>query len=106
MNVVPLKRPARVATDPVARKSALASLDQASNRATRLVEDLLYLTRIEQRPPTAQMEVRLDDLVLGVVREAQQLRPAVSIEVARLDEAAIEGDAVRLQQLLLNVLDN
>jgi signal transduction histidine kinase len=48
----------------------------------------------------------LDDLVLGVVREAKQLRPEVSIEVTRLDEATFNGDALRLQQLLLNVLDN
>ena len=44
--------------------------------------------------------------MLGVVREAKQLRPEVSIEVTRLDEATTNGDALRLQQLLLNVLDN
>ena len=94
------------ATDPAARQAAIASLDQASNRAARLVEDLLYLARIEQEPPSARAQVRLDDLVLGVVREAKQLRPEVSIEVTRLDEATTNGDALRLQQLLLNVLDN
>ncbi len=94
------------ATDPDARQAAIASLDQASNRAARLVEDLLYLVRIEQEPPSARARVRLDDLVLGVVREAAQLRPEVSIQVTRLDEATVSGDALRLQQLLLNVLDN
>jgi signal transduction histidine kinase len=94
------------ATDPAARQAAIASLDQASNRAARLVEELLYLARIERQPPSARASVRLDDLVLGVVREATQLRPEVSIEVAQLDEATVDGDALRLQQLLLNVLDN
>jgi methyl-accepting chemotaxis protein len=59
------------ATDPAARQAAIASLDQASRRAARLVEDLLYLARIEQEPPSARMKARLDDLVLGVVREAK-----------------------------------
>jgi signal transduction histidine kinase len=94
------------ATDPAARQTAIASLDQASNRAARLIEDLLYLARIEQQPPSERASVRLDDLVLGVVREATQLRPEVSIEVPHLDEASVNGDALRLQQLLLNVLDN
>lgn len=94
------------ATDPAARQAAIASLDQASNRAARLVEDLLYLARIEQEPPSARAQVQLDDLVLGVVREATQLRPEIRIQVTRLDEATINGDALRLQQLLLNVLDN
>jgi signal transduction histidine kinase len=94
------------ARDPAARDAAVASLDHASIRANRLVEDLLYLARLEQEPPSARAPVALDDLVLGVVREAQQLRPSVSIEVSRLAEATVDGDALRLQQLLLNVLDN
>ena len=93
-------------TDPEARQAAIAALEQASARAARLVADLLYLARIEQEPPASRAPVRLDDLVLGVVREARALRPDVDIEVARLDEAEIRGDALRLQQLLLNVLDN
>jgi signal transduction histidine kinase len=94
------------ATDPAARRAAIASLDQASSRAARLVEDLLYLARIEREPASAFEHVRMDDLVPGVVREATQLRTEISIEVVRLDEATVSGDALRLQQLLLNVLDN
>jgi signal transduction histidine kinase len=94
------------AEDPAARDAAIASLDQASRRAARLVEDLLYLARLEREPPSARAPVALDDLVLAVVREAGQLRGDVSIHVTHLDEATIEGDEVRLQQLLLNLLDN
>jgi two-component system OmpR family sensor kinase len=94
------------AAEPSARQAAIASLDQASARATRIVEDLLYLARVEREPPAARVSASLDDLVLGAVREAQQLRPEVAIELTRLDEATVTGDALRLQQLLLNVLDN
>ncbi|MDQ6817150.1 MAG: HAMP domain-containing histidine kinase [Actinomycetota bacterium] len=92
--------------DPAARRSAIASVDQASRRASRLVEDLLYLARLEQEPPEARAPVALDDLVLGVVREAGQLRPEVSIHITHLDEPTVDGDELRLQQLLLNLLDN
>ncbi len=93
-------------SDPAARQAAIASLDQASRRASRLVEDLLYLARLEREPPAARAPVELDDLVLTVVREAGHLRPGVSVHVTHLDEATLEGDELRLQQLLLNLLDN
>jgi signal transduction histidine kinase len=50
--------------------------------------------------------VRLDEVVLSVVREAEPLDPAVAIHVERLDDATVSGDALALQQLLLNLLDN
>ena len=94
------------ATEPVAREAALASLDQASRRATRLVEDLLYLVTVEREPSRARAPVRLDELVIGVVREATRLRADVAIRIAHLDEVTVNGDALALQQLLLNLLDN
>jgi signal transduction histidine kinase len=50
--------------------------------------------------------VWLDEVVLSVVREAQPLDPEVAIHVERLDEVAVSGDPLALQQLLLNLLDN
>jgi signal transduction histidine kinase len=94
------------ATEPEAREAALASLEQASRRASRLVEDLLYLAKIEREPARARAPVSLDELVIGVVREAAPLRDDVAIMIARLDEATANGDALGLQQLLLNLLDN
>jgi signal transduction histidine kinase len=94
------------ATEPAARQAALASIDQSSRRAARLVEDLLYLAKLEHRVTRARAPVRLDELVLGVVREAGQLRDDVSIEVSQLDETTVGGDAMGLQQLLLNLVDN
>jgi two-component system, OmpR family, sensor kinase len=94
------------ATQRAARETALASLDQASRRAARLVEDLLYLATLEHEPIRARAPVRLDDVVLGVVREAAGLRSDVAIRIAKLDEATAHGDSLALQQLLLNLVDN
>jgi signal transduction histidine kinase len=94
------------ATQPAARETALASLDQASRRAARLVEDLLYLATLEHEPVRARAPVRLDEVVLGVVREAAGLRAEVPVRITKLDEATADGDSLALQQLLLNLLDN
>jgi signal transduction histidine kinase len=94
------------AADPVARESALAALDQASRRAARLGEDLLYLATVEREPPRIRAPVRLDELLVAVVREAAGLRPEVTIRIVELDEATVNGDGLALQQLLLNLMDN
>jgi two-component system OmpR family sensor kinase len=92
--------------DPEAREAALSSLEQGARRASRLLADLVYLARLDREPPTRRVPVRLDQVALDVVREAQPLRPEVAIRIERLDEAEVHGDELRLQQLLLNLLDN
>jgi two-component system, OmpR family, sensor kinase len=92
--------------EPEAREAALRSLDQAARAAARLVSDLLYLARLDREPPSARVSVALDQVLLDVVREARPLRSDVTIRVDRLDEAQIRGDELRVQQLLLNLLDN
>jgi two-component system OmpR family sensor kinase len=94
------------ATAPLARTAALASLDQAARRMGRLVADLLYLTELDRTPPTARLPVALDAVLLAVVAEAAPLRPEVPIRVRELADGVVLGDALRLQQLLLNLLDN
>jgi signal transduction histidine kinase len=94
------------AAEPAAREAALASLDQAARRMGRLVADLLYLTELDRAPPVAHLPVALDEVLLAVVAEARPLRPDVSVRVRRLDDAVVLGDALRLQQLLVNLFDN
>ncbi len=94
------------AADRTARIAALASLDQASRRAAHLVSDLLQLAKLDREPIRSNTRVRLDEVVLQAVAEAAPLRPEVSVRVVKLDEAAIDGDPLSLQQLLLNLLDN
>jgi signal transduction histidine kinase len=94
------------AAEPAARDAALASLDQAARRAARLVEELLYLATVEREPSRASAPVRLDEVLVAVVREATGLRGDVAIEISELDEMTVNGDALALQQLLLNLIDN
>jgi two-component system OmpR family sensor kinase len=94
------------AVDPKARQVALASLDQATRRMARLVADLLYLAELDRAPPSPRLPVRLDEVLLAVVAEAGALRPDVAIRVRQLDEAVVTGDEVRLQAVLLNLIDN
>jgi signal transduction histidine kinase len=94
------------ALDPKARETSLTSLDQATRAAARLVSDLLYLAKLDRERPAVRAHVRVDQLLVDVVREAQLLRLDVPIRFDRLDEVEMEGDELRLHQLLLNLFDN
>jgi signal transduction histidine kinase len=91
---------------PSARGVALSSLDAATRAAARVVGDLLYLAGLERKPANVTSRVRFDQVVLGAMREGQPLRPEVAIRVERLDETEVRGDELRLQQLIVNLLDN
>jgi two-component system OmpR family sensor kinase len=94
------------ATDAASRGRALEALDHAARRAGRLVADLLVLADLD-RPATApRAPVALDQVVVDVIRECGPLRADVTVRVTRLDEAMVLGDELRLQQLLINLLDN
>ena len=92
--------------DAAAREQALASLEQASRSAGRLVDDLLYLAQLDRLPPAPRAPTRLDQVVVDAVRDTQPLRPEVAIRVTNLDEAPLLGDEQRLRQLLVNLLAN
>jgi signal transduction histidine kinase len=92
--------------DPAARETALESLDQSARRASRLVADLLELVRLDREPGRPLTPTRLDEVVVGAVRDAAPLRPDVAIRITQLDDVTLVGEPLGLQQLLLNVLDN
>jgi two-component system OmpR family sensor kinase len=91
---------------PGAREEALASLDQASRSASRLVADLLYLAQLDRLPPSPRAPALLDEILVDAVRETQPVRPQVPIRIARLDETPVTADELRLRQLLVNLLAN
>jgi signal transduction histidine kinase len=94
------------ATDPASRSRALEALDQTARRAARLVADLLVLADLDRPATAAPAPVALDQVVVDVTRECGPLRADVTVRVTRLDEAVVHGDALRVQQLLVNLIDN
>lgn len=96
--------------DAEARERFLAIMDQHAKRMTRLVDDLLSLSRIEMNehtPPTA--EVPLPALLAHVSNTLawQAERHGVSIAVeAEEGLPPVTGDGDELTQVFLNLVDN
>ena len=82
--------------------SMVAEVRQAVDHAERLIEALLVLARNEQA------RVLTDPLDLAAVAEdALEGRTATGItRISTLDEAPVTGDAVLLERLVANLLDN
>lgn len=82
---------------------------EESERMRRLVEDLLYLSKIESgQIPMARMPVDPQALVMSCARRmearAQQMEITTEVRISRLP--TILGDADKLEQVFMNLVDN
>ena len=83
-----------------------AALDQAQ-RLGRLVDDLLELSRLEAGVVELdRRRVRLRPLVEECVAQVRSAGRTGSFDIDVSDDLVVPGDPARLQQLLVNVLDN
>lgn len=89
---------------------ALQSIEQETDRLTRLVEQLLFLAQAESgHLPLQRQPVPLEELVLEVTQEVRVLarkKPHLRLWVDPLDSATVCGDRDRLKQMILNLLSN
>ncbi len=100
-----LRRPRPAEDYRLVLESSLEEIDRMSG----IVEELLFLSRadlgevrIERRP------VRLDALVEDVQRQAAVLgqEQDVHVSVGTMEPVTVQGDELRLRELLLNLVDN
>jgi len=88
------------------RDEALGEAEREAVRLTRLVADLLALARADAGVAPQQRPVDLDAVALDAFRSARQLAQNQQLALDTLEPVQVIGDADRLKQLLLIVLDN
>lgn len=84
---------------------AMRRTEEEAARMGALVEDLLLLARFDREPTLELATVRLDELAADGVRDARAVEPDRPFEV-RLEPVTVEGDPVRLRQVVANLLAN
>ena len=103
-----LRGPAR--DDAAAREAFLEIMAQETTRMTRLVDDLLTLSRIElaaNQPPTEALDLGAVMRVAMERMEGVAQRRDVSLRLeAAADLPPVRGDADQLHQVLVNLIDN
>ncbi|WP_066945345.1 sensor histidine kinase [Streptomyces lushanensis] len=87
-------------------ESALEHIETEVGRMRLLVEDLSLLARLDAGRPVEQEAVDLAALADGVIDDAQIIYPQRSIAMIPAPPAPVVGDALRLQQVLRNLVGN
>jgi two-component system, OmpR family, sensor kinase len=88
------------------RDEALAEAEREAVRLTRLVADLLALARADAGVTLRHETVDLDAVALEAFRSVHALAHGQELTLDTLEPVQVIGDADRLKQLLLIVLDN
>jgi signal transduction histidine kinase len=88
------------------RQEALREASRETRRLVRLVADLLVLARADAGLPLARRRVLLDQVILEVLDQARHLARGQELTVEALESLAVDGDADRLKQLFLALVDN
>lgn len=91
---------------PADQAAAVRAATQEAERLRRLVTDLLALARADAGAPIARARLSFDALVADVVMELRHLARGQTLAVGTLEEIELLGDADRLRQLVVILLDN
>ena len=94
------------ALPPDERAAALEAARREAERMSRLVSDLLSLARADAGQPVRKEEAQLDAILLEVYDQVASAGPRVEVSLDDLEPVAVLGDADRLKQLLLVLVDN
>lgn len=96
----------QLAMPPHERAEALAEVERETRRLARLVADLLALARADAGVALVRRPVELDAVILDALRAAQPLAQGQTLQLEHIEPVQVYGDADRLKQLLLILLDN
>jgi len=95
--------------DETVRKRLLDRMLNEANRADRIIEDLLQLSRLEERNEPTWGKVRIADVVTEAVDQIHTLAEQRSIEIRVINlnrDLHLSVDGSMLVQALVNLLDN
>lgn len=92
--------------DPAEQRVALEAVRKETRRLSRVVGDLLLLAQADAGEGFQHAPVEMTTLVLEVYQQAKTLAGGVAMTLGNLDVAMVAGDADRLKEVILNLVDN
>lgn len=92
--------------DPAVVAEAIPAIYRAVTVMERLVNDLLFLAKMQTRPAMNFVPLRLDSLVAEVVQEAQAVAGGISVELQSVTAVRAAVDADYLRRAIWILIDN
>jgi len=90
-------------------KNTLVSVAEEARKMDQLINNLLFLSRIEARQhPLPKKSIQLDEILLEAFEKTQQLAISKGLRyiITQMDTVLIQGDAVMIKRLMVNLFDN
>ncbi len=89
------------------RKANVQRIVTAANRQKRLVDDLLRVSTLDgDETPVQRAEVSVLEIVSWAMDEVKGSYPSQAVEVAGPPDLVVVADPLRMEQVLVNLLDN
>lgn len=86
---------------------SISAIQLEIERMTRLVGDLLLLARADSGGlPLDRKPVEVDNILFDIYRQVALLDPPVNVKLVEVDQVTVLGDADRLKQLFINLVEN
>lgn len=93
--------------DPTRRHETIAATQRTGKHVARLLDDLLLLAQADAGWHLASLtSIALDDVLMEAYELSRVKTADVVIKVERCEPAFVRGDADRLRQVFMNLLDN
>ena len=92
--------------EPEEVKTSMRRIEEESERMGVLVEDLLALARLDERPERELAPVDLSALALDAVQDARARAPEREIALSADGASVVSGEELQLRQLFANLLGN
>ncbi len=95
------------AEPPEAIQLELAKQLHTMRRLSKLIRNLLEISRLEQNETCAREHIKLDELIARVIGDYQEILKAKDITVAiEIAATSLVGDHEKILRLLINLIDN
>ncbi len=86
---------------------SISAIQVEIERMTRLVGDLLLLARADSGGlPLESKPVELDNILFDIYRQVVVVGQPVDVKLVEVDQVTVLGDADRLKQLFINLVEN
>lgn len=96
----------RAGDDPEIRARLTANLRREARRASRLVADLLTLTRLDAGEALQREAVNLPELLAGIAETARDMAPHLQIQYVAGPVFTVQADRARLEGAVWNLMRN
>lgn len=96
----------RYGNDAFRREEILSGLQRTGQHVTRLLDDLLMIAQVDAGWKLDLGPIDISDVLLEAITATSMINNNVELDLGKCESAWVFGDADRLRQVFINIIDN